>query len=89
MPLAGNWKRELPVLILMLIPFLTLPFLWDRLPDVVPIPWDLNGEPDRLAGKTTGRPGRPGEDCGAGQPALRRRQSSRYSMQVSALLTSA
>jgi uncharacterized membrane protein len=47
-------SRELPVLLLLIIPFVTLPFVWERLPDLVPIHWDMNGEPDRMAEKTTG-----------------------------------
>jgi uncharacterized membrane protein len=47
-------RKELPILALLLLPFVALPFFWSDLPEVVPIHWDMNGEPDRLVSKTTG-----------------------------------
>lgn len=47
-------KKEIPIWILLAVPFVILVVFWDRFPDVVPIHWDLNGEPDNTASKTVG-----------------------------------
>lgn len=47
-------RKELPILVLLLLPFLTLPFVWDQLPDQVPIHWNIEGTADGFAGKTMG-----------------------------------
>ncbi len=54
MTTAEFLKKEAPVLLLLVVPFLALPFLWGRLPDQVPIHWNIHGEPDGYAGKTLG-----------------------------------
>ena len=47
-------KKEAPVLLLLVIPFIALPFVWDQMPDEVPIHWDSSGQPDNYASKTVG-----------------------------------
>jgi len=51
---ANRLKKELPLLVMLIAPFVLLPFIWDQLPDVVTIHWNTRGEPDRFAGKTLG-----------------------------------
>ncbi len=47
-------KKEAPTLLVLLIPFVAAPLLWGRLPNEVPIHWDLQGEPDSYAGRAFG-----------------------------------
>ena len=47
-------KREAPTLLVLLVPFLVMPILWDRLPDEIPTHWDLRGEPDGYSSKAFG-----------------------------------
>ncbi|MBX9807958.1 MAG: SdpI family protein [Flavobacteriaceae bacterium] len=39
-----NLKKELPIIVFVLLPFIYLAYLWNSLPDKVPIHWDYRGE---------------------------------------------
>lgn len=45
-------KKELPLILIALIPSVYLAFIWNRLPEKVPMHWNLNGEIDRYGTKT-------------------------------------
>lgn len=45
-------KREWLLWIILLLPFLYIPFIWDKLPDSVPTHWNLKGEVDNYSSKT-------------------------------------
>lgn len=45
-------KKELPLIAITLIPSVYLAIIWKRLPDKVPMHWNLNGEIDRYGNKT-------------------------------------
>jgi len=47
-----NLKKDTPILIVVLLPFLYLAYLWQSLPEKVPVHWNLEGEVDRWGGKT-------------------------------------
>lgn len=47
-------KKEWYNLVLLLVPFLAIPFLWDLLPAQVPIHWNLQGEVDDYGSKAMG-----------------------------------
>jgi len=44
-------KKELPILIIVLLPFLYLAYIWQSLPEKVPAHWNLKGEIDRWGDK--------------------------------------
>ena len=44
-------KKELPIVAFVLIPFLYLAYLWNSLPDTVPIHWNYKGEIDNWGSK--------------------------------------
>ena len=44
-------KKELPIVIIVLIPFAYLFFIWHSLPDEVPIHWNMHGKMDRYGSK--------------------------------------
>ena len=44
-------KKELPIVIIVLIPFAYLFFIWHSLPDEVPIHWNMHGKTDRYGSK--------------------------------------
>lgn len=44
-------KKEWPSFVLLAYPFLLTLLAWDRLPDHIPIHWNLEGEADSFAGK--------------------------------------
>lgn len=46
-----NLKREIPLIGLVLTPFVYLALIWSTLPDMVPIHWNLDGEIDRVGSK--------------------------------------
>ncbi|MEQ9262166.1 MAG: SdpI family protein [Owenweeksia sp.] len=46
-----NVYRELPPLLIMLIPFAYLAFIWNSLPAEVPVHWSINGEINRWGSK--------------------------------------
>lgn len=44
-------KKELPIIAIVLLPFIYLFFIWNSLPDEVPLHWNLEGEIDRWGSK--------------------------------------
>ncbi|MBK6263810.1 SdpI family protein [Marivirga sp. S37H4] len=44
-------KRELPLILVVLLPFAYLAFVWNDLPQAVPLHWNLEGEIDRYGNK--------------------------------------
>ena len=48
-----NLKREIPLLIVVLIPFVYLFYIWNSLPETVPTHWNYKGEIDDWGDKTT------------------------------------
>ena len=46
-------KKELPILIIVLIPFIYLFMIWDSLPETVPTHWNFKGEIDDWGSKST------------------------------------
>lgn len=47
-----NPKKELPLIGIVLLPFLYLALLWNRLPDKVPMHYNIHGEVDRYGDKS-------------------------------------
>lgn len=47
-----NLSKELPVLLLVLLPFAYLAFIWNGLPAEVPVHWNIKGEADRYGSKS-------------------------------------
>ena len=45
-------KNELPIIGIVLLPFIYLAFLWNQLPKTIPVHWNINGEIDRFGDKT-------------------------------------
>lgn len=48
------FKKEWYNIILLLIPFLALPFIWDQLPTKIPTQWNFQGEVTSYSSKTFG-----------------------------------
>ncbi len=46
-----NFKKELPIIAIVLLPFFYLGYLWNDLPNKVPIHWNMKGEIDRYGDK--------------------------------------
>ncbi|MDN3491728.1 SdpI family protein [Winogradskyella bathintestinalis] len=46
-----NLKKELPLIAIVLLPFIYLAYIWDQLPDKVPMHWNMEGEIDRYGEK--------------------------------------
>lgn len=46
-------KKEMPILVIALIPFIYLAYIWNSLPETIPTHWNLNGEIDNWGKKTT------------------------------------
>lgn len=44
-------KQEIPLLVMVAIPFVYLAYLWNSLPEKVPIHWNVKGEVDAWGGK--------------------------------------
>ena len=44
-------KKELPLIVIVLIPFIYLAYIWNQLPEKVPMHWNLEGEIDRYGNK--------------------------------------
>ena len=42
-----NLKKELPPIAIVLLPFIYLAYLWNDLPNKVPMHWNIKGEVDR------------------------------------------
>lgn len=45
-------KKELPLIAIVLSPFIYLAYIWDKLPSEVPMHWNIKGEIDRYGDKT-------------------------------------
>ena len=45
-------KREIPLIVIVLLPFIYLAYIWNELPEKVPVHWNFKGEIDRLGEKT-------------------------------------
>jgi uncharacterized membrane protein len=46
-----TFRKELPIIVIVLIPFIYLAFLWNTLPEKVPTHWNYKGEIDRWGDK--------------------------------------
>lgn len=46
-----NFKKELPLLTIVLLPFAYIFYIWNKLPQEIPIHWNLKGEVDRYGEK--------------------------------------
>ena len=46
-----NLKKELPLIVIVLLPFIYLAYIWNQLPEKVPMHWDIKGEIDRYGEK--------------------------------------
>lgn len=44
-------KKEIPFILIALIPFVYLAFIWNQLPETVPMHWNASGEIDRYGSK--------------------------------------
>ena len=44
--------KEVPLLVIVLLPFIYLAYIWPDLPDQVAVHWNLQGEIDRYGDKT-------------------------------------
>lgn len=47
-----NLKKELPILAIVLLPFIYLAYVWNELPSKVPMHWNIKGEIDRYGDKS-------------------------------------
>jgi len=45
-------KREIPLIAIVLLPFTYLAYIWNELPEKVPMHWNIKGEIDRFGEKT-------------------------------------
>ncbi|PWH83426.1 hypothetical protein DIS18_02410 [Algibacter marinivivus] len=48
-----NFKREIPLIIIVLIPFIYLAYIWSSLPETVPTHWNYKGEIDDWGSKNS------------------------------------
>lgn len=48
-----NIKKEIPLLIVVLIPFIYLAYIWNSLPETVPTHWNYKGEIDDWGNKSS------------------------------------
>jgi len=46
-----NLKKELPLIAIVLLPFIYLAYIWNQLPEKVPMHWNIKGEVDRYGEK--------------------------------------
>ena len=46
-----NIKKELPIIVIVLLPFLYLAYIWNQLPAKVPVHWNVKGDIDRYGDK--------------------------------------
>lgn len=49
--MKSTFQKELPLLVIVLLPFVYLAFIWNNLPDQVPLHWNMEGEIDRYGDK--------------------------------------
>lgn len=45
-------KKEIPLIVIVLLPFIYLAYIWNQLPEKVPMHWNIKGEIDRYGEKT-------------------------------------
>ena len=45
-------KKETPLITIVLLPFIYLAYIWNELPENVPLHWNLEGEIDRYGDKS-------------------------------------
>ncbi|WP_027077819.1 SdpI family protein [Maribacter antarcticus] len=45
-------KKEIPLIVIVLLPFIYLAYVWNQLPEKVPMHWNIKGEIDRYGEKT-------------------------------------
>lgn len=50
--MKSNFQKEIPLIIIVLLPFLYLAYVWNTLPDKVPLHWNVEGEIDRYGDKS-------------------------------------
>ena len=43
--------KEIPIISIVMIPFIYLAYIWSQLPEKVPMHWNINGEIDRYDDK--------------------------------------
>ena len=53
-PASGRKKNEWLFWLTLLLPFLYIPFIWNKLPESVPTHWNFHGDPDQYASKGFG-----------------------------------
>lgn len=46
-------KKEIPTLLIALMPFIYLAYIWNSLPETIPVHWNLNGDIDNWGKKST------------------------------------
>lgn len=46
-----NLKKEFPFIFIALIPFIYLAYIWNQLPEIIPLHWNASGEIDRMGNK--------------------------------------
>ena len=46
-----NLKKEIPLIAIVLLPFIYLAYIWNQLPEKVPMHWNIKGEVDRYGEK--------------------------------------
>lgn len=49
--MKASIQKEIPLILVVLIPFIYIWVIWDQLPDKVPLHWNINGEVDRYGDK--------------------------------------
>src|SRR3954470_16206116 len=52
--LTSRAKEEWIFWMILLLPFLYIPFIWDKLPASIPTHWNIQGEADKYSSKTPG-----------------------------------
>lgn len=52
MKILPTLKNEWYILIILLLPYLLIPFIWNEVPDQIPIHWNLEGEVDNYGDKS-------------------------------------
>ena len=49
--MKSNLRKDLPVIAIVLLPFVYLAYIWNDLPEKVPMHWNINGDVDRYGSK--------------------------------------
>src|SRR6185369_13849110 len=53
-PASGKRTHEWMFWIILMIPFLYIPLIWNKLPESIPTHWNFQGEPDHFSSKGYG-----------------------------------